>query len=382
MEGVSLAMSPVQTVTCRDIELLDKCPDPLMKTVAAKVRRAAPLQSSVLILGESGCGKELVAHAIHGLSDCRSHEIINFNCANINRELMASELFGHVKGAFTGALGDHMGYVARAHESSLFLDEIGELRPEVQGRLLQVLETRKYNLVGSTKTAESRFRLLAATNRNLETEVKENRFKNDLFQRLNVISIRVPPLRDRRLDIDYLANFFLKKHAKGGARFSPEARQKLAGYDWPGNVRELEHVVERAMLEIPVLEAGVVHDILPEHVIFRDGYSPSESPAQANYNNARDRFVAEMFAKGAPVDMRAVLDEVEICMIVIALQKANGHQGNAAEMLSIPRTTLQSKIKLYLPSDNAPLPPVSFAQPARSMESNREDEIDEPENEV
>ena len=220
--------------------------------VSNAIQRVAPTDSTVLLQGESGTGKELFARAIHQLSPRRDRPFVAINCAAIPETLIENELFGHEKGSFTGATGRQLGKFELADSGTIFLDEIGELGLGVQSKILRVIQERRFDRIGGTTTLEVDVRIICATNRGLAGEVKEGRFREDLFFRINVFPVTVPPLRARREDIDALADFFLQKFArelkKPSLRIAPEARQALRAYDWPGNIRELENCIERAAI--------------------------------------------------------------------------------------------------------------------------------------
>jgi formate hydrogenlyase transcriptional activator len=230
--------------------------------VLARIEVVAPTNSTVLILGETGTGKELIARAIHDRSPRRDRPLVKVNCSAISAGLVESELFGHVKGAFTGALADRAGRFMLAHGGTIFLDEIGELPADTQVRLLRVLQEREFEPVGSSTTRKVDVRVIAATNRNLERAVAEGRFRADLYYRLNVLPITVPPLRERREDIPVLVHAFVDRFSRDLGRridrVSEATMQRLTAYEWPGNVRELQNVVERAVVlaDGPVLEIG------------------------------------------------------------------------------------------------------------------------------
>jgi Nif-specific regulatory protein len=235
---------------------------PRMRVVYLFIARVAPRDITVLIFGESGTGKELVARAIHRTSSRATKPCVAINCAALAESLLESELFGHEKGAFTGAIAQKKGKLEIAEGGTVFLDEIGELAPLLQAKLLRVLQEREFERVGGTRTIKLDVRLITATNRDLEEEVKKGRFREDLFYRLNVVSLRMPALRDRREDIPLLASYFAAKFAQRSNRpvlgVSPHARTCLTNYDWPGNVRELENAIERAVV------LGSSDIILPE----------------------------------------------------------------------------------------------------------------------
>lgn len=235
---------------------------PRMRDVYQFIARVAPRDTTILIYGESGTGKELVARAIHRASTRANKPCVAINCAALAENLLESELFGHEKGAFTGAIAQKKGKLEIAEGGTVFLDEIGELAPQLQAKLLRVLQEREFERVGGTRLIKLDVRLVAATNRDLEEEVKKGRFRDDLFYRLNVVSLRMPALRERREDIPLLASYFAAKFAQRSNRpqigISPQARACLTHYDWPGNVRELENAIERAVV------LGSADMILPE----------------------------------------------------------------------------------------------------------------------
>ncbi len=223
-----------------------------MREVYRRIARVAPTDSTVLITGESGTGKELVARAIHRNSPRTDHPFVAINCAAITETLLESELFGHEKGAFTGAVAQKRGKLEIAEGGTVFLDEIGELSPALQAKLLRVLQDRTFERVGGTRPVHVDFRLLAATNRDLMAAIDEGRFRHDLYYRLNVVSLEMPSLRERREDVAPLADWFLRRHRDKARRhlagFSPDVVEALSAYDWPGNVRELENAIEHAVI--------------------------------------------------------------------------------------------------------------------------------------
>jgi two-component system, NtrC family, response regulator AtoC len=299
-----------------------------MQAVLSLVERVARSDSPVLVCGESGTGKELVARAIHRLSPRTEEPLVDVNCAAISENLLESELFGHEKGAFTGALSRKSGLFELAAGGTLFMDEIGELDPRLQGKLLRALETRSFFRVGGTQKVEVDVRIVAATNRDLERAVAENGFRSDLYYRINTISVTLPPLRDRAVDIPLLADHFL--HRYGGAnppRLSDDAMAALQEYRWPGNIRELRNVIERAVL---LANDGVIHARdLPLS-------SGAARPAPGNGVTAAD-------AGAAPLS----LAEIERRHIEAVLAQTNWHQGKAATLLGISTKTLYRKIREY-----------------------------------
>lgn len=271
--------------------------DPQMVRVTELVRKVAPTQATVLIQGESGTGKEIVARCIHANSPRAQRVFVPVNCAALSPSLIESELFGHERGAFTGAVGQHTGRFERAHGGTLFLDEIGELDSGLQAKLLRVLQEKTFERVGGTRQITVDVRVIAATNRNLKQQVAEGRFREDLFYRLNTFPIELPPLRDRPTDIRRLARHFLDRSAreigKTELTISPEAETVLLGYNWPGNVRELENTMERLAIlcdgvvevdDLPVSAAGPVRPVLFKDIERR---SIEEALAQNEGNRTR-----------------------------------------------------------------------------------------------
>lgn len=304
-----------------------------MKRVLQLVDRIASGRSSVLIVGESGTGKELVARAIHDKSSRSNKPFVSINCAAIPENLIESELFGYMKGAFTGATTNKMGLFEAAHQGTLFLDEVGELPPSVQAKLLRVLQERALRRVGSTSSTPVDVRILSATNRNLEEEVRQGRFREDLYYRLNVISIRVPPLRDRPEDIPALANHFLDRyaaeHGKKMDGISEEAIQRMNAYSFPGNIRELENSIEQAVAFETSKTIGL--DSLPEKV--RGSGGRTDVPAKA------------LPADG--VDLEKVLDDYERNMIQEALRASGGIRTKAANLLRITFRSIRYRMRKH-----------------------------------
>jgi DNA-binding NtrC family response regulator len=302
-----------------------------MERLFEQMKLVAPTRSSVLIIGESGTGKELVANALHRASPRRNERFLAINCGAIPSDILESELFGHERGAFTGAVARKTGKFELAHRGSLFLDEISELYPELQVKLLRVLEERQIMRVGGSELIDVDFRLIAATNRDLEREVAEGRFREDLYYRLKVVTLRIPPLRERPADIPPLAEHFLtlfcQEHGKLPKRLHPEALELLSRYAWPGNVRELRNVMESAV----VFSTG-------------DEITPAELPLEVRESTS-------VSAAGAPV--QAVVGEprtmadIERQAILETLERTGGHRARAADILGIGLRTLQRKLKEY-----------------------------------
>jgi len=290
-----------------------------MRNISRMIEQVAPSTATVLITGDSGTGKEIVADAIHSASPRRGKPLIKVSCAALPETLLEAELFGHEKGAFTGANARKEGRFELAHGGTLFLDEVGEISPAVQVKLLRVLQDQKFERLGGTRTIDADVRILAATNKDLQKEVEEKRFREDLFYRLNVINIRIPSLRERKDDIQLLAMHFLKTYADKNQKnlegFSEDAMLALTSYDWPGNVRELENAVERAV----VFTSGTVVplSVLPQNV--------------STFGESRHSLT---FKIGTP------LRELERKAIEITLQHARGDKNLAARMLGVATRTI------------------------------------------
>ncbi len=311
-----------------------------MLEVFRLVETIAKTQSTVLITGESGTGKDLVARAIHCHSLRSEHPFVALNCGAVPETLLESELFGHVRGAFTGADANKKGLVEVADRGTIFLDEIGEMNATMQVKLLRVLQDRRYRRLGGTEEVQADIRVIAATNQDLPKLVADGRFREDLFYRINVIQMRLPPLRERREDIPLLAEHFLPKYAKQMEKavlsISHEAQALLSGYDWPGNVRELENVVERAMAleQTPV----VLAESLPAHI--RNG--TAERPPSAGTANALP--FPEL---GEGFDLEAQGEDFYRRYITLALERTDGVQVKAAEMLGMSFRSFRYYVKKY-----------------------------------
>jgi DNA-binding NtrC family response regulator len=292
---------------------------PEMKKVLELVDTVAPTDTTVLVCGESGTGKELVARAIHNRSPRRFFPVVTVNCGGMTESLLESELFGHERGAFTGAQYRHKGKVELADGGTLFLDEIGNISTKTQMDLLRVIESKQFNRVGGTDVIRSDFRVICATNRDLEKGVKDGWFREDLYYRLNVFAVFLPPLRGRRGDIAKLAHYFLDKYSvqmnKRVDGFTPEAMHALKAYDWPGNVRELENAIERAMVITP--GPMIEKDHLPTHTIVAQRIEGKR------------------------------LDDVERMHIEQVLRETAWNISRSAAILDIDRVTLYHKIEKY-----------------------------------
>ena len=295
-----------------------------MNRALDSARKAAISSATVLLLGESGTGKEVFAHAIHNWSERKDKPFVAINCVGLSRELLESELFGHEKGAFTGASELKKGKIELAHGGTVLLDEVGDISAELQTKLLRFLQEREFERVGGIKPISVDVRIIAATNRDLENALQTGQFRADLFYRLNVVPIALPPLRQRREDIPVLAAYFLQRFAvetkKRFTDISPDAAESLLNYDWPGNVRELANVIERAVVlgqgpELTLLD-------LPVNVV---SAAPGPAIESSNYHDAVDAYRRELIAK--------------------TLEQTQGSRAAAAKMLGLQRTYLSRLIK-------------------------------------
>ncbi len=319
---------------------------PEMVKIFDLIKRIAPTPANVLIYGESGTGKELVAKAIHHHSKVANKPFVPITCSAIPESLLESELFGHTKGSFTGAIADKAGLFQQADGGTAFLDEIGELTPIIQTKLLRVLQEREFMPVGSTRARQVNVRIIAATNRNLEEEIIKGNFREDLYYRLAVVPIRVPPLRERKEDIPLLVEHFLRKYSgimgKETQSISSYGLEVLMEYDFPGNVRELENIIERGV----ALESSTI--ILPESLILSRHKNKRADDDDFGNNGNRPLFIAaddeqELFDRG----MEEVLLDVEQKMIRHALKKADNSKMRAADLLKISFRSLRYKTKKY-----------------------------------
>jgi formate hydrogenlyase transcriptional activator len=305
-----------------------------LQRVLREVETVAPADSTVLIYGETGTGKELIARAVHNLSSRKSNAFVKLNCAAIPTGLLESELFGHEKGAFTGAIAQRVGRFELAHRGTIFLDEIGEIPLELQPKLLRVLQEREFERLGSTRTLRTDARLIAATNRDLEAMVEEQKFRSDLYYRLNVFPIRVPALRERKEDIPLLVRHFVQEFSRRNNRvintIPSETMEALVRYHWPGNIRELQNVIERAVIISKGTMLSVPLSGLQPDGIRRAGHAATK-PTQAEHKS-----------------LQQVLDETEQAEILRALEASNGiiaGPSGAAARLGIKRSTLQLRMQ-------------------------------------
>ena len=321
---------------------------PAMQQLFELLKKVAPAKTTVLLSGESGTGKEMVARALHHLAPRASGPFIAVNCGAIPETLLESELFGHVRGAFTGAVSDRDGLFAAADGGTLFLDEIGELGSQMQVKLLRVLQERKVKKVGGTNELEFDVRVVTATNRDLEAEVERGAFRRDLYYRLNVIQLHLPPLRARREDIPLLADHFLKKHAAALGRallaIDAEAMTTLCDYDYPGNVRELENIIERAVT-LESHDDRVTRSSLPELQPRQPKRAPVAVPA------------TELPEGG--MDLDRVMGEFERDLLLQALDRSKGVRKEAAKLLGISFRSLRyrlAKLGVAAPGDDEDVP--------------------------
>jgi two-component system NtrC family response regulator/two-component system nitrogen regulation response regulator GlnG len=321
---------------------------PKMQEIYKIVGQIAPSDVTVLLRGESGTGKELFARAIYQHSSRSNLPFLPVNCAAIPDTLLESELFGHEKGSFTGATSRRIGKLEQCQGGTIFLDEVGDMSLSTQAKLLRVLQEKSFERLGGTETIKVDIRLIVATNKDLEEAIADGKFREDLYYRLNVVSIMIPPLKERKEDIPELASYFLKKFnrelKKGIVGITPSAMAKIASYGWPGNVRQLENVLKRAM----VLCQG--EWILEDQLLFEKGWERREAEEEPNKKNVEDLLDAlfEELSTG-PVTSQDLdmISSLERGLILRALQKTRGNQLKAAALLGINRSTLRGKMERY-----------------------------------
>jgi two-component system, NtrC family, response regulator PilR len=307
---------------------------PIMHSLFELLRTVAATPSTVLITGETGTGKELAARAIHDGSPRRNQKFVAINCSAIPETLLEAELFGHVRGAFTGAVANRQGRVEQANRGTLFLDEIGTMSPALQAKLLRVLQSREFERVGDSQTIKVDVRIVAATNSDLKKMVSEGAFREDLFYRLNVIPVRIPSLRERRPDIPLLAQHFLDRFTsesqppRGRVTVRQDAQQALMAFDWPGNVRQLENVMERAFALSPGRNQLHMGDLPPEFLQLPMNIDP-----------------ADYVLPDDGVDLDEIVAKFEHGLIRRALDRTDGNKRQAADLLRLKRTTLIEKLK-------------------------------------
>jgi DNA-binding NtrC family response regulator len=325
-----------------------------MKQVFNLIIQAAPSRSTILITGESGTGKELVARAIHGNSLRADRGFVTVNSGNLPPDLLESTLFGHVKGAFTGAIYPKKGLCDLADKGSIFFDEIGNIPPETQAKLLRVMQEREFMRLGGMETIKVDVRIIAATNCDLRELVEDGRFREDLFYRLHVINVWLPPLRERKDDIPWLAQHFLEKYGeenhKPGMELAGDALDRMMEYDWPGNVRELENVIERAVVLSSGSQIGAA--LIPEHV-----------------RSAPSFHIPKFVVPPEGLSFKDVITNVEKRLIESTLEAAGGVQKKAAELLRIKPTTLNEMIKRYEIGTRRKKVPAGESEEARDEQS-------------
>ncbi len=305
-----------------------------MHKIFQLIRHIGGTKSTVLIEGETGTGKELIAKAVHYAGEDRTGNLVAINCAALPESLLESELFGHERGAFTSADARRKGRFELADKGTIFLDEIGDISQAMQAKLLRVLQEKRFERVGGHESIEVDIRVVAATNKSLEKEVKEGRFREDLFYRLNVIKIDVPPLRDRPEDIPLLITHFLNKYARPGEpakKVAPEAMDRLLGYRWPGNIRQLENAIERAA--VTTVGDTIGADNLPHQVV---GSSTEESPS----------FEVDL-KQPLPFYLQQATEQIERQYITKALEKTRGNVGECAKLCGLSRRSISGKISEY-----------------------------------
>jgi two-component system, NtrC family, nitrogen regulation response regulator GlnG len=316
---------------------------PIMQEMCKAIGRLAPQDVNVLILGESGTGKELVARALYHHSRRADKPFLAINCAALPEALLESELFGHEQGAFTGATRRRIGKFEQCDGGTLFLDEIGDMTPALQAKMLRVLQEQRFERLGSNETLQTEVRVLAATNHNLERLVEQGRFRKDLYYRLKVVSVQLPPLRDRADDVAELAHYFLFRFDRelnlDVRSLAPEALELLQAYPWPGNVRELQSAIKQAMLHA----SG--HVLLPEFLPEEVWKARPAAADTAGVSFHLDAFIEEALRRGEHGLHDQVIKAVERRLLAKVLRHTHGHQAQASEVLGLNRTTLRHKLR-------------------------------------
>jgi DNA-binding NtrC family response regulator len=306
-----------------------------MKKIFTTIEKVSSSDSTVIIYGESGTGKELVARAVHFNSDRQANPLVTVNCGAIPEELLESELFGHEKGAFTGAIRNRTGRFELAQSGSIFLDEIGDMSPSLQVKVLRVIQERQFERIGGVKTIDADVRIIAATHQNLEKAVEEKKFREDLFYRINVIPIHLPPLRERMVDIPILINHFIRVFNKSKKKsiegLTPEAMDYMMKYHWPGNVRELQNLIE--MLVVMKGEGSIDVEALPEKI--------RSTSSRANH------LTGNIDLPDEGLNLNEMVNEFEKDILQKALRKSGGVKNRAAKLLHLNRTTFVEKLKRY-----------------------------------
>ena len=325
-----------------------------IREVFDTVHRLSDTDSTVLILGESGTGKELFAHSIHSSSPRSERNFVVVNCGAIPAELLESELFGHEKGSFTGAIRSRVGKFELAHRGTIFLDEIGDMSPALQVKLLRILQEQKFERVGGNQMIKTDVRVLAATNQNLQAAIKNGKFREDLFYRLNVIPLNLPPLRDRKDDIPKLVEHFIKKFNRTKTRsvtgVDGETMNLIKEYGWPGNVRELENICERlvvikgtGMIEAADLPSYITGDMAAQEQLQADMLLVGGNEVELEERDKKSGPLTDIPESG--IILKEVVEEYEMSLVLQALEKCNWVKNKAANMLGLNRTTLVEKLK-------------------------------------
>ncbi len=313
-----------------------------IQDVYKTIERVAQADSTILITGESGTGKELVARAIHEKSPRADRPLVVVNCGAIPSQLLEAEFFGHVKGAFTGATNNRQGRFELAHEGTLFLDEVGDIPLHLQVKLLRVLQTQQFEAVGSSRTIHVNVRIIAATNRDLEDAVQKREFREDFYYRLNVIPVKIPPLRDRKSDIPILVSHFVQhfNEITGSSVQVPKGQvlDSLVAYDWPGNVREVENLMERLVI---LKGSGEVELADLPHAVIQNFFGSSSQGAGA----VSAWEFPKMNLPHSGMDLKAVVSAFENHLVDQALARTKGNKHRASELLSMNRTTLVEKLR-------------------------------------
>ena len=326
---------------------------PQIREVLDIVARVASSQSTVMIYGESGTGKELIARALHLNSPRKSKPFIAVNCAAIPHDLLESELFGYEKGAFTGAVNARIGRIELANQGTIFFDEIGDMPPALQVKLLRVLAEREIDRIGSVKSTPVDIRVITATHQNLEAAIEEGRFREDLYYRLNIIPLTLPPLRDRKTDIPLLVSHFLNQFNGTGRSktINEEAMNILGNYSWPGNIRELANFVERMV--VLSIDSTITPRDLPDKVLGevpKEKWTPLEKDSEPTGNPAQilQQSLRQSFHVGIPdegINLKKLVEGFEKELLIEALEKTGWVKNKAAILLSLNRTTLVEKLK-------------------------------------
>ncbi|MFH2137842.1 MAG: sigma-54 dependent transcriptional regulator [Candidatus Omnitrophota bacterium] len=314
-----------------------------MQQIYKTIGQVAASDVPVLLRGESGTGKELIARAIYSYSQRKNSPFLIINSAAIPETILESELFGYEKGAFTDAKERRIGRFEQCNGGTLFLDEIGDMPASIQAKILRVLENKTFERLGGNKTISSDVRVITATNRNLEILITDNKFRKDLYYRLNVVTINIPPLRERKGDIPMLVKYFMRKYGKDNGReneiVSAAVLKKMQGYDWPGNVRELENVIRKAIL----FSRGSI--ILPEHILLNDDSIPNIAECGVNFTALLAQVISQRVQMKTGTLYKDIIEEAEKTLITEAVKISQGNQSQAARLLGISRPTLKDKIE-------------------------------------